>query len=117
MYTNFLNKVYHQNKGLIWSNAIMTLTIYPVEIIVLSWISGLIFLNTSQKNLDKLWFYVCMFFIVLLIIVVLKYFREMIDARIIPSINTIVRIELFDQTTNKKNGIQEIQSGEFITRL
>lgn len=117
MYTKFLNKVYDQNKGLIWSNAILTLTIYPVEIIVLSWISGLIFLNTNQKNFDKLWFYVCLFFIILLSIVIMKYIREMIDAKIIPSINTVVRIELFDQTTNKKNGIQDIQSGEFITRL
>ena len=64
MYPEFVKNVYQENKKLIWSNALLTLTIYPTEIILLGWISGMIFTNTNQKNLQNFWFYTCFFFIV-----------------------------------------------------
>ena len=35
MYPEFVKNVYQENKKLIWSNALLTLTIYPTEIILL----------------------------------------------------------------------------------
>jgi ABC-type bacteriocin/lantibiotic exporter with double-glycine peptidase domain len=117
MYPEFVKNVYQENKKLIWSNALLTLTIYPTEIILLGWISGMIFTNTNQKNLQNFWFYTCFFFIVFIMILIFKFIREIIDSKIIPSINTNVRVELYDRTTNKKVGLQTIDNGEFITRL
>jgi len=115
MYTECVNNVYKENKGLIWSNLFLTLLIYPIEILLLSWLSGMIFFN--QKNFKKFWFFICMFFLAFIIILILKYVREMIDTKIIPSINSNVRLDLFDKTTNKKVGIQSIENGELLIKL
>jgi ABC-type multidrug transport system fused ATPase/permease subunit len=115
MYKECINNVYNENKGFIWSNLFLTLLIYPIEILLLSWLSGMIFFN--QKNVKKFWFFICMFFLAFILIMILKYVREMIDTKIIPSINTNVRLDLFDKTTNKKVGIQSIENGELLIKL
>jgi len=117
MYQDFFNQYYKENRPLVLGNSILTISIYPIEIIFLSWLSGMIFIYIKSKDLTKFWLYVTLFFILFMVIIVLYYFSEYLDAQIVPSMHTFVRRRIFDLTTNKKIGMSNIENGELITKL
>jgi ABC-type multidrug transport system fused ATPase/permease subunit len=117
MYQDFFNEYYKKNKPLVLGNSILTISIYPIEIIFLSWLSGMIFIYIKQNSISKFWLYLTLFFILFLVIIILYYFSEYLDAQIVPSMHTFVRKKIYELTTNKQIGINTIENGEMITKL
>jgi ATP-binding cassette subfamily B protein/subfamily B ATP-binding cassette protein MsbA len=117
MYQDFFNEYYKKNKPLVLGNSILTISIYPIEIIFLSWLSGMIFIHIKQNSISKFWLYLTLFFILFLVIIILYYFSEYLDAQIVPSMHTFVRKKIYELTTNKQIGVNAIENGEMITKL
>lgn len=117
MYQDFFNQYYKENRPLVVGNTILTISIYPIEIIFLSWLSGMIFIHVKKHSFSKFWLYVTLFFILFIIIIVLYYFSEYLDAQIVPSMHTFVRKKIYALTTNKKVGVNNLDNGELITKL
>jgi len=117
MYLDFFNNYYQKNKGLIIGNAILTISIFPIEIILLSWLSGMIFVSVKDKKSKKFLMYVFCFFLVFIIIIILYYYSERLDAIILPTLQSSVRSDIYHLINDKKIGITNIDSGEFITKM
>jgi len=117
MYKDILSNFYKNNKGMIITDCVVTLIVYALEIIVLSWISGMIFVNINFHQIKKFWIFTFLFILVFVIIVSLTYFTEHLDAYIVPSLHKTVREEIFKKTNDKSIGTSSIESGELITKL
>jgi ATP-binding cassette subfamily B protein len=117
MYQDFFNQYYKENRPLVVGNTILTISIYPIEIIFLSWLSGMIFIHVKKNSFSQFWLYVTLFFILFIVIIVLYYFSEYLDAQIVPSMHTFVRKKIYSLTTNKKVGVSNLDNGELITKL
>jgi hypothetical protein len=76
MYQDFFNQYYKENRPLVLGNSILTISIYPIEIIFLSWLSGMIFIYIKSKDLTKFWLYVTLFFILFMVIIVVPTLGE-----------------------------------------
>jgi len=117
MYKDILSKFYKNNKGMIITDCVVTLIVYALEIIVLSWISGMIFVNINFQQIKKFWIFTFLFILVFVIIVCLIYYTEYLDAYIVPSLHKTVREEIYKKTNDKSIGTPTIKSGELITKL
>lgn len=117
MYNDLFQKYYKKNKLLMIGNTILTISIFPMEIILLSWLSGMIFLYIKRKDIKQFWFYVFMFFFVLMVIISLYYLSESLDSMILPSLQKNIRNDLFCLTTNESTGINNFNNGELLTKL
>jgi len=117
MYKKLFDNFYKNNKGLIIADGLITLLIYCLEIIVLSYISGMVFVNIDKKSLDQFFIYLTIFIIVFCIVIVLCYVCEYIDSIIVPTLNRSIRQEIFALTNDKKIGLHTTDRGELITKL
>ena len=117
MYKKLFDSFYKNNKGLIIADGLITLLIYCLEIIVLSYISGMVFVYIDKKSLNQFFIYLTLFIIIFCIVIVLYYVCEYIDSIIVPTLNRSIRLEIFALTNDKKIGLQTTERGELITKL
>lgn len=117
MYQDFFNNYYQQHKGLVIGDCVVTILIFPLEIILLSWLTGNIFLHVKKKEMKQFWFYTTMFFIVFFSVCFFYYLSELLDSYILPSLQVSVRKSIFEMINNKKVGLNNIKNGELITKL
>lgn len=117
MYKKLLDNFYKNNKGFIIADGLVTLLIYCLEIIVLSYISGMVFVTIDKKSLRQFFIYLTIFIIIFCIITVLYWVNEYIDSIIVPEINQSVRQGIFALTNDKKVGLVSTERGELITKL
>ena len=117
MYKKLFDSFYKNNKGLIIADGLITLIIYCLEIIVLSYISGMVFVYIDKKSLNQFFIYLTLFIIIFCIVIVLYYVCEYIDSIIVPTLNRSIRLEIFALTNDKKIGLQTTERGELITKL
>lgn len=117
MYQKFFNQYCDQNRALITWNSILTTSIFPMEIILLSWLSGMVFIQIKKKDLKPFMYYTGAFFSVLVIIVFFYGYSEYLDSKIVPSMTSSIRQSIFALTTNKKIGVNTVHNGEMITKL
>lgn len=117
MYQQFFLNYYEQNKPLVIGNTILTISIFPIEIIALSWLSGMIFMTVRNKNQKNFWFYTSIFFCFFTLIVILYYLSEQMDSFILPALQSSVRKDIYNLTNDKRIGLQEVDNGEMITKL
>jgi len=117
MYQKFFNQYCDENRALITWNSILTTSIFPMEVILLSWLSGMIFLQIKKKDLKPFLYYTACFFVMLVIIALLYAYSEHLDSKIVPSMTSSIRQSIFALTTNKKVGVNAMHNGEMITKL
>jgi ABC-type bacteriocin/lantibiotic exporter with double-glycine peptidase domain len=117
MYADFFKNYYDKNKGLIFADSFITLLIFPIEIIAVSWITGMIFVSIKKKNLSKFWLYIFYFFMVFLIILSLYFISEYLDSIILPTFQKSIKMDIYDLLNNPKVGENQIGSGEIITKI
>lgn len=117
MYLDFFKNYYNQNKGLVIGNGVLTICIFPIEIILLSWLSGMIFVAIQDKKMEKFTKYVIVFFIVFMTVLLLYYFSEKLDILILPSLEKSIRSDIYDKLNDNKNGINNFENGEIITKM
>jgi len=117
MYKKLFDNFYKKNKGIIIADGLVTLIIYCLEIIVLSYISGMVFVYIDKKSLDQFFIYLTIFIIVFCIVIVLYWVNEYIDSIIVPELNQCTRQGIFALTNDKKIGINTTERGELITKL
>lgn len=117
MYLNFFLNYYNKNKTLIIGNTILTISIFPIEIIMLSWLSGMIFVSIKDKKMKKFTLYACGFFIVFITIIILYYYSEKLDAIILPNLQSSIRKDIYNLINDKTVGITNIGNGELITKM
>ena len=117
MYQEFFNDYFQKNKGLVIGDCVITILIFPLEIILLSWLTGNIFLHVKKKEMKQFWFYTTVFFLVFFSVCFLYYLSELLDSYILPSLQVSVRKSIFEMINNKKVGLNNIKNGELITKL
>lgn len=117
MYKELFDNFYKNNQGLIIADGFVTLVIYCLEIIVLSYISGMVFVYIDKKSLNQFFIYLIIFIIIFCIVIVLYWVNEYIDSIMVPELNQCVRQGIFALTNDKKVGLNTTERGELITKL
>lgn len=117
MYKKLFDNFYKNNQGLIIADGFVTLVIYCLEIIVLSYISGMVFVYIDKKSLNQFFIYLIIFIIIFCIVIVLYWVNEYIDSIMVPELNQCVRQGIFALTNDKKIGLNTTERGELITKL
>lgn len=118
MYLELFNNFFLQNKRLIITNTVLTILIYPLEIILLTYLSGLIFLHINNNNTKMFLKFIIYFIMTFLFIVICYYFTEKIDCELLPKLQTSVRYDIYDMTQSFNNDeSKNINSGETMTSL
>lgn len=117
MYQEFFMNYYQQNKSIIVGNCLLTIFIFPIEIIALSWISGMIFYTIKNKEKREFYKYVMVFFFVFVSILLLYYASERFDSYILPGIQESIRNDIYQMVNDKKIGSSPCENGELILKL
>jgi ABC-type multidrug transport system fused ATPase/permease subunit len=117
MYDKFFNNFFIQNKNIVIINAILTILIYPLELVLLSYLSGNIFYSIKNQNTKDFIKIFVLFAIAFIIISVLFWLSEKLDAIIIPKLQTSIRKDILNNLFENNINEKQIQSGDLINKL
>jgi len=117
MYGKFFNNFFNQNKNIIILNTVLAITIYPLELLLLSYLSGSIFFSIKNKDIKQFIKVFLIFTFVYILISVLFWFSEKLDARILPKLQTSIRKDIMNRLFQNNIQTTSFQSGELIQKL
>lgn len=110
-------RFFEKNRGIVSAHIILTLVSFPLEILVLSYISGIIFKRLEDKNFKRLFLVLIVFFVFFLFIEFCHFLQEYMSSLIIPRLDTFTRTELLDIVLNHSFEQEELKIGEVMHRL
>ncbi|NDE13543.1 ABC transporter ATP-binding protein [bacterium] len=117
MYIDLFHNYYKKNKALMIGNSLLNITAFPIEIILMSWLSGMVFLAVSNKDIPAFTMYVGLFFIIFVFNVLLFFTSETLYSRIVPNLFRSIRSDLYHQIMDKRVGTLNLKDGEVIAKL
>jgi len=117
MYDQFFNNFFNQNKNIIILNTILAIFIYPLEIGLLSYLSGKIFFTIKNQDIRKFLISFIIFTLVFIFICVLFWISERMDAMILPRLQTSIRKDILNFIFQNNLDTPFLQSGELINKF
>jgi ABC-type multidrug transport system fused ATPase/permease subunit len=117
MYVHLFRNYYEKNKALMIGNSLLNITAFPVEIILMSWLSGMVFLAVSNKDIPAFTMYVGLFFLIFVVNVLIFFASETLYSRIVPNLFRSIRSDIYNQIMDKKIGTLSLKDGEIIAKL
>ena len=117
MYSNLFQNFFTENKGLVITNTLLCLFMYPIEIVILSWLSGMIFFHVKEGNLRKFLYYASAFVIAILLLVFLNYLMTKGESYILPRLQYSVRRDMLNMIQEDRDYAQQLENGEIMSHM
>jgi len=117
MTANIFHQFYENNRGVVVSHVTLTLLTFPLEILLLSYISGIIFQRIRDKNYKAFFVILVGFFFAFLFIQVLHFLQDYMSSLIIPRLDTFARTELLNIMLNHRYEEDSLRVGEMMHRI
>lgn len=109
-----------KNKSWSIANFFLTILNYPLELIVISYLSGQIFsrINNIDKKLNSITFLFILIVITYLVIETLNMTKDLVDAKYYPMMEREVRLSLIDIILKRTEmSFDDLKNGDIIARL
>lgn len=110
-------RFFHQNRVVVVGHIALTLLTFPLEMLLLSYISGLIFQRIKDKRYRAFYSVLVGFFFAFLLIQFLHFSQDYMSSLIIPRLDTFTRTELLDAMLNHRFEEDELKVGELMHRM
>jgi len=117
MYSNLFQNFFSENKGLVITNTLLCLFMYPIEIVLLSWLSGMIFFHVKDGNVRKFLYYASAFVIAILLLIVLNYLVTKGESYILPRLQYSVRKDMLNRIQEDRDYAQQLENGEIMSHM
>lgn len=110
-------RFYERHRGIVIGHVGLTLITFPLEMLLLSYISGLIFQKIKDKKYKAFYIVLMGFFFAFLFIQFLHFSQDYMSSLIIPRLDTFTRTELLDTMLNHRFEEDELKVGELMHRM
>ena len=117
MSLDIFQRFYEQHRGIVAGHVLLTLITFPLEMLLLSYISGLIFQKIKDKKYRAFYVVLVGFFFAFLLIQFLHFAQEYMSSLIIPRLDTFTRTELLDAMLHHRFEEDELKVGELMHRI
>jgi ABC-type bacteriocin/lantibiotic exporter with double-glycine peptidase domain len=117
MYKTFFENFYKQNKSLVIGNTLITLIIYPIELLSLSYLSGSIFYAIKNNNIRKFLIMFILFSIMFIVICFLFWISEKLDGKMLPRLKTSIRKDILNHLLENNKSYKILQSGDVLNKI
>lgn len=114
---NLFQRFYEQHRGIVSGHVALTLITFPLEMLLLSYISGMIFQKIKDKKYKAFYIVLVGFFLAFLWIQFLHFAQDYMSSLIIPRLDTFTRTELLDAMLNHRFEEDELKVGELMHRI
>jgi ABC-type multidrug transport system fused ATPase/permease subunit len=115
--SDIFNRFYRQHRGIVVGHVLLTLITFPLEMLLLSYISGLIFQKIKDKNYRAFFAVLMGFFFAFLLIQFFHFMQDYMSSLIIPRLDTFTRTELLHVMLNHRYEEDELKVGELMHRM
>jgi len=114
---DIFQRFYEQHRGIVMGHVALTLITFPLEMLLLSYISGLIFQKIKDKKYRAFYVVLVGFFFAFLLIQFLHFAQDYMSSLIIPRLDTFTRTELLDAMLHHRFEEDELKVGELMHRI
>ena len=114
---DIFHRFYQQHRGIVVGHVALTLLTFPLEMLLLSYISGVIFQKIKDKKFKAFYVVLVGFFFAFLFIQFLHFSQDYMSSLIIPRLDTFTRTELLDAMLNHRYEEDEMKLGELMHRM
>lgn len=114
---NVFQSFYQENRAIVIPHITLTLLLFPLEILLLSYISGRIFQRIKDKKQKTFFMILVVFFIIFLILQVMHFCQDYLNSLIIPRLDTFVRTNIMDHVLETNQEIDPLELGELMHRV
>jgi ABC-type bacteriocin/lantibiotic exporter with double-glycine peptidase domain len=114
---NIFQSFYQEHRSIVIPHISLTLILFPLEILVLSYLSGVIFKNIKDKKYKAFFSLFVIFFVVFLVIQFLHFAEEYFNSLVIPKLDTFVRVKILDHVIEENRELEPYQLGELMHRI
>lgn len=115
--SDIFHRFFQQNRGIVVGHVLLTLITFPLEILLLSYISGLIFQRIKEKRYKAFYAVLVGFFFAFLLIEFFHFSQDYMSSLIIPRLDTFTRTELLHVMLNHRFEEDELKLGELMHRM
>ena len=115
--SDIFSRFYRQHRGIVVGHVLLTLITFPLEMLLLSYISGLIFQKIKDKNYRAFYAVLMGFFFAFLLIQFFHFMQDYMSSLIIPRLDTFTRTELLHVMLNHRFEEDELKVGELMHRM
>lgn len=114
---NIFRSFYQEHRSIVIPHISLTLILFPLEILVLSYLSGVIFKKIKDKKYKAFFSLFVVFFLVFLVIQFLHFAEEYFNSLVIPRLDTFVRVKILDHVIQENRELEPFQLGELMHRV
>lgn len=115
---SLFSQFYGKNRFIVSAHIVLILITFPIEIGLLSYISGQVFQKIQNKQYRAFFLVLLVFFGIFLFIQVLYFLQDYINGLIIPRLDTFTRTELLNAVLDHRfDENDELKIGELMHRL